>query len=63
MVASGPFRAYTGLLTVDGLLNGAPGITLDALRSYFPLQPPATTPYPVPPNRQFVLYYAPALVN
>jgi peptide/nickel transport system permease protein len=32
MIASGEFRHYTGLLTVDGLLNGAPGITLDALR-------------------------------
>jgi peptide/nickel transport system permease protein len=32
IVSSGPFRTYTGLLTVDGLLNGAPGVTLDALR-------------------------------
>jgi peptide/nickel transport system permease protein len=26
------FRAYTGLLTIDGLLNGRPDITYDALR-------------------------------
>jgi peptide/nickel transport system permease protein len=32
IVTSGEFRAYTGLLTVDGLLNGAPAVTLDALR-------------------------------
>jgi len=31
-VASDQFRSYTGLLTVDGLLNGRPDISLDALR-------------------------------
>jgi hypothetical protein len=51
--------------TVDHAFFLEPGdvITLDALRSYFALQAPAYTPYPVPPNRQFVLYYGPALVN
>jgi peptide/nickel transport system permease protein len=32
IVSSGEFRSYTGLLTIDGLLNGAPQITLEALR-------------------------------
>jgi peptide/nickel transport system permease protein len=31
-VHSDQFRAYTGLLTIDGLLNGRPDISLDALR-------------------------------
>ncbi len=30
--APGEFRALTGLLTVDGLLNGRPDVSLDALR-------------------------------
>lgn len=32
VVNSDQFRSYTGLLTVDGLLNGRPDISLDALR-------------------------------
>jgi peptide/nickel transport system permease protein len=32
IVQSEAFRTYTGLLTVDGLLNGRPDIALDALR-------------------------------
>jgi len=32
IVNSAQFHSYTGLLTVDGLLNGQPGISLDALR-------------------------------
>lgn len=32
VVGSGDFRTYTGLLTVDGLLNGELGVSLDALR-------------------------------
>jgi peptide/nickel transport system permease protein len=32
LVRSEAYRAYTGLLTVDGLLNGRPEVTLDALR-------------------------------
>lgn len=32
VVTSSSFRSYTGLLTLDGLLNGRPGISLDALR-------------------------------
>lgn len=31
-ISSGQFKTYTGLLTIDGLLNGRPDITLDALR-------------------------------
>jgi peptide/nickel transport system permease protein len=32
VVNSDQFRQYTGLLTIDGLLNGRPDISLDALR-------------------------------
>lgn len=32
LVNSANFRQFTGLLTIDGLLNGRPDITLDALR-------------------------------
>ncbi len=32
LVQAPTFKSYTGLLTVDGLLNGQPHITLDALR-------------------------------
>jgi peptide/nickel transport system permease protein len=32
LVRSAEFRSLTGLLTVDGLLNGRPDVTLDALR-------------------------------
>ncbi len=32
IVSSESFHAYTGLLTVDGILNGAWGVTLDAFR-------------------------------
>jgi peptide/nickel transport system permease protein len=32
LVSSGEFHSYTGLLTIDGLVNGAPQITLDAFR-------------------------------
>jgi len=32
VVSSDQFRQYTGLLTIDGLLNGRPDISLDALR-------------------------------
>jgi ABC-type dipeptide/oligopeptide/nickel transport system permease component len=31
-IRSDEFRRFTGLLTIDGLLNGKPGIALDALR-------------------------------
>lgn len=32
LLRSGDYRLYTGLLTVDGLINGRPDISLDALR-------------------------------
>ena len=32
MVRSPEFKSYTGLLTIDGLLNGRPEVTLDAAR-------------------------------
>ncbi len=32
VVKSPEFRQYTGLLTIDGLLNGRPDVSLDALR-------------------------------
>jgi peptide/nickel transport system permease protein len=32
VIRSGAFQTYTGLLTIDGLLNGRPDITFDALR-------------------------------
>jgi peptide/nickel transport system permease protein len=32
VIRSPAFHAYTGLLTIDGLLNGQPGISLDAAR-------------------------------
>ncbi|MEN6410648.1 MAG: ABC transporter permease [Anaerolineaceae bacterium] len=32
LVASADFTQYTGLLTIDGLLNGRPDVSLDALR-------------------------------
>jgi peptide/nickel transport system permease protein len=32
LVSSSSFRLYTGLYTIDGLLNGRPDITLEALR-------------------------------
>lgn len=32
LVASDAFHSYTGLVTIDGLLNGRPEVTLDALR-------------------------------
>ena len=32
VLVSGNFQTYTGLLTIDGLLNGRPDVTLDALR-------------------------------
>lgn len=35
VVRSDAFRSYTGLVTIDGLLNGRPDVTLDALRHLF----------------------------
>jgi ABC-type dipeptide/oligopeptide/nickel transport system permease component len=32
MVRGSEFKTYTGLLTIDGLLNGQPGVALDAAR-------------------------------
>ncbi|MFN8596562.1 MAG: hypothetical protein U0559_10315 [Anaerolineae bacterium] len=32
LVASDAFHSYTGLVTIDGLLNGRPDVSLDALR-------------------------------
>jgi hypothetical protein len=35
--------------------------TLELLQAAFTLDPPAYTTYPIPPDKQFVLYYAPAV--